>query len=47
VNTTTIQDLSYTGVNDSEVKSSLTLLGKWDSEQIKLTCQRTSSIGFI
>ena len=40
VNTTILQDVSFQGVNDSAVNTSLAAMGKYDVEAINLLCKR-------
>lgn len=42
VNSTTLsQDIAYIGVDKNQVNETLTNLGKWDVEAIKLLCKGT------
>ena len=38
---------TFYGINETAVNASLTSIGNWDAEQIKLVCKRESYITFI
>ena len=45
--TTLSQDIAYIGVNKTVVNSTLSNLGKWDVEAVKLLCKGTLVKNFL